>query len=356
MVDRIADSSFFLATSMAIGALLFTSCQIDPLPWYPPQKPAMIGPYEPNEDLEDAELFSGGLLNGPEDVAIDAQGRLYCGSADGLILRILSDGRVEVFAETGGYPLGLDFDPEGNLIVCEPSQGLLSIDPHGNVVILANEAEGLAFKTADDVDVASNGMIYFSDASWKFGLGETHLDMLEARPHGRLLCYNPDTEETEVLLGDLYFANGVALSQAEDFVLVNESYRYRITLYWLEGPNAGESEILVENLPGFPDGVSASGHGTFWVAFYSVRSDLLDSIHPCPGLKLYASLLPESQFHALAEPYGFVAGMDENGEVFVSYQDPGGNQIREVTSVEEFKGSLYLGSVHGDTIGRLTFQ
>lgn len=51
------------------------------------------------------------------------------------------------------------------------------------------------------------------------------LDFLEARPHGRLLRFDPSTNTTETLLEDLYFANGVALSRNEDFVLVVESAR-----------------------------------------------------------------------------------------------------------------------------------
>ena len=76
-----------------------------------------------------------------------------------------------------------------------------------------------------------DGTVYFSDASSKFAEEENHLDMLEARPHGRLLAYDPASATTTVLLDDLYFANGVALSEAEDFVLINETYRYRIRRY-----------------------------------------------------------------------------------------------------------------------------
>ena len=92
-------------------------CQfsIDPLPWNPPCKPLMEGPDTPNDDLVNAELLGSKLLNGPEDVAIDDMGRLYCGSADGVIHRVWPDGLVEVFARTGGFPIGLDFDPSAGL-------------------------------------------------------------------------------------------------------------------------------------------------------------------------------------------------------------------------------------------------
>jgi hypothetical protein len=64
---------------------------------------------------------------GPEDVAIDSLGRIYGGMEDGRIIRFQSDGsHPEVFADTKGRPLGLDFDKAGNLVVCDAYKGLHS--------------------------------------------------------------------------------------------------------------------------------------------------------------------------------------------------------------------------------------
>ena len=65
---------------------------------------------------------------------------------------------------------------------------------------LATEADGVPFAFTDDLDIASDGRIYFSDASSKFHQPDYILDLLEARPHGRLLRYDPSTGKTEVLL------------------------------------------------------------------------------------------------------------------------------------------------------------
>lgn len=56
----------------------------------------------------------------------------------------------------------------------------------------------------------------------------------------------------------------------EDFVLVNETYRYRIVRYWLKGPKAGTHEVFIDNLPGFPDNISSNRKGTFWLALFTV--------------------------------------------------------------------------------------
>ncbi|MGA1875264.1 MAG: SMP-30/gluconolactonase/LRE family protein [bacterium] len=328
--------------------------KIDPLPFHPLPKPEMTGAYEPNDVLQEAELLGLGRIKGPEDIAFDEQGRIYGGSADGLIYRILKDGTVEVFAETGGRPLGMEFSPDGNLIVCDPYQGLLSIDQHGLVRILATEADGVRINFADAVTVAMDGTIYFTDASYKYTLEEFHLDCLEARPNGRLITYDPISQTTQVLLRDLYFANGVALSRHEDFILVNETYRYRITRYWLKGDRAGTREVFMDNLPGLPDGISSNRKGMFWVAMFTVRNNILDGIHPHPGLKKFFSLMPESIW-SQPKPYGFVVGIHEHGEPVVSFHDPTGGHLKEITSVKEQNEYLYLGSLTGDRIGRLWY-
>ncbi|MCB1034455.1 MAG: SMP-30/gluconolactonase/LRE family protein, partial [Acidobacteria bacterium] len=209
-----------------------------------------------------------------------------------------------------------------------------------------------SFGFTNDLDVASDGTVYFSDASSRFGVDEYLYDLLEARPHGRLLAYDPASRKVRVLLDGLYFANGVALSRDEDFVLVNETYRYRILRYWLKGPRAGTSEVFAEALPGFPDGVSANRQGTFWVALFTVRNPLMDRLHPHPWAKSLLSKLPKA-FWPKPAPYGLVLAMDEDGRILGSLQDPGGKRVREVTSVEEHEGTLYLGNLSGQGIARL---
>lgn len=214
--------------AILIMAFLFKSAPIDPAPFTPPDPQALEGVMAPNKLLQNTELLALGKINGPEEVAMDGQGRIYGGTADGKIMRMTIDGRFSTFAETNGRPLGLQFDRNGNLIVCDVYKGLLSIDSEGKIKILATAAEGIAFKFTDALDIADNGIIYFTDASSKFEQKEYLYDLLEAKPHGRFLSYDPATGQLKVLLKELYFANGVALSQQEDFVSINETYRYRI--------------------------------------------------------------------------------------------------------------------------------
>ncbi|MBX9788983.1 MAG: SMP-30/gluconolactonase/LRE family protein [Pirellulales bacterium] len=343
--------------ALAAAFLLFAPTPLDPIAYDPPAPPPLAGPLAPNTLLRDAAPLAAGQIVGPEDVEIEADGSVLTGLVDGRIVRIMPDGQVETFARTGtesapGRPLGIARAPDGRLIVVDARLGLLAVTPDGQVSTLATEVDGVPFGFADDVDVASDGRVYFSDASDKFGDGEYLYDLLEARPHGRLLMHDLATGETRVLLADLYFANGVALSQQEDFVLVNETYRYRITRYWLKGDKAGTSDTFVDNLPGFPDNISSNRRGTFWLALFTVRNSTIDRLHPYPFLKKALSRLPKALWPAPA-PYGFVVALDEQGNILRSFQDPDGQNYREVTSAHEHDGALYFGTLSGDRVGRL---
>jgi len=332
--------------------LLFWPVPIDPAAWTPPTAPALTGVYEPNDRLASVERLGKGACIGPEDVAIDDQGRIYSGMEDGRILRFQPDGsNPEVFAHTGGAPLGLRFDAAGNLVVADCIKGLLSIDPKGSVTVLSTEQGGIPFKFTDDIDIAADGTIYFSDASFKFRPGEDITDLMEHRPNGRLLAYDPKTKTTRLVLDKLYFANGVAVSPDQSFVLVVETGEYRVQRYWLTGSQRGKSDVFIDNLPGFPDGISSNGKDTFWLALVSPRDPSVDALLPKPFVRKIIMRLPEAIMPA-ATNYGFVLGLDTDGRIVHNLQDPSGSYA-QITNVVENKGMLYLGSLVEDAIGRL---
>jgi sugar lactone lactonase YvrE len=342
-----------VAASLAVVALLWllVPSPIDSVAYRAPAGQGLKGPFQPNTALRSARVVGEGELLGAEDVAVDPQGRLYTGIADGRVMRVtLRPGGgdlLETYAETGGRPLGVRFGPDQRtLFVADADKGLLAIDPGGGVRSLATAAAGVPFHFTNDLDVAADGTIYFSDSSSRFGIADYLEDLLEARPHGRLLAYGKGGA-VRVLLDGLIFANGVSLSRDGDFVLVAETYRYRIRRYWLAGPRQGTSEVFLDGLPGFPDNLSrdpSTGH--FWVALYTVRNAALDFLHPRPWLKNELARLPRFLWPK-PDPYGFIFEVDAAGHVLRSLQDPGGLRVRSITSVEPWGTRLYLGSLYG---------
>jgi sugar lactone lactonase YvrE len=326
---------------------------VTPVAWTAPAAPALEGVYAQNSKLAAIERLNLPNGFGPEDVAIDSEDRIYCGVADGRLMRFQVDGtRPEVFANTNGRPLGLVFDSPGNLIVADAIKGLLSIDRSGNVNTLSTEAGGLPFHCTNDLDIAKDGTIYFTDASSRFSLTELKADIVEHRGNGRLLAYDPIGKTTRVVLGDLVFANGVAVSPDGSFLLVVETGAYRVHRVWLNGPKQGQSEIFIDNLPGFPDGISSNGRDTFWLALVTPRDKVLDSLMPHPFLRKAVLRLPDFLQPAIKR-YGFALGLDVTGRVTYNLQDGSPQCFAQVANVVEHKDKLYFGSIGEAAIGRL---
>lgn len=338
----------------------FFGWNVQSVAYNPPTKLEFTGNLAPNDRLETAELFAKNKISGGEDVAIDKEGRIYTGSVnDGKIYRISPQiGKpetIEIFADLGKTPVGLKFDKDENLIVCHNPRGLLSISPKGEISVLTDSAEGEKFGFPDDLDIASDGKIYFSDATTKFtgnnGKASWEYELFEANPYGKLLVYDPETKQTKVLLRDLYFANGVSLSKNEDFVAVLETFRFRAVRYWLKGEKAGTWDYLSENLPGFPDGIMKNEKGDFWIAIATRRNDLADWLQPKPFWKNVLTTLPKFIWNS-TENYGLVIKINENGEIIESLHDASG-KVYFITNAVEKDGYLYLGTLKGDSIARV---
>jgi sugar lactone lactonase YvrE len=338
--------------ALLVGYLLFWPVPISPQAWSPPPAPALSGPYQQNNALATVEKLSLGEGFAPEDVAIDADNRVYAGMDDGRIVRLqIETGRHEVFANTHGRPLGLVFDSAGNLIVADTIKGLLSISKDGAVTPLTREADGVPINCANDLDIAANGKIYFTDASSRFPMTNYKADLVEHRGSGRLLAYDPKTRTTQTLLSNLSFANGVAVSPDQTFVLAVETGEYTIHRVWLTGPKAGQAEIFIDNLPGFPDGISSNRRDKFWLALVTPRDQTLDKLLPHPFLRKAVMRLPKF-LQPAPKRYAFVLGLDNNGKVVSNFQDGSPTCYAQVANAVEHKGSLYFGSIGESTVGR----
>jgi sugar lactone lactonase YvrE len=336
--------------------LLAWPVPIEPVSWFAPPNRGYEGVFYPNRDLAGLARLSLAGDHGPEDATLGPDGNVYVTTAEGNIVRLTPDGAPERWVSTGGRPLGLKFDAAGNLVVADAYRGLLSISPARKIKVLTDTADGIPIRYANNLDIAADGRVFFSDASTRFGaraFGGTYeaslLDLMEHGGHGRLLVYEPATGTTRTLLDGLQFANGVALADDDDFVLVAETGAYQITLYWLADSRAGQSEVLIDQLPGFPDNLTRGLDGTFWLGFASPRNKLLDEMAPQPLKRMLVQRLP-TFLRPKAEHYGHVIAVDRAGHVVDDLQDPGG-EYPITTGVLETADCLFITSLVAPYLG-----
>ncbi|ONK75102.1 uncharacterized protein A4U43_C03F13340 [Asparagus officinalis] len=214
---------FVLASLLSAALHVALNSPISPLPLSLPSSK-----FCSNNLLQGVIKLGEGKLVGPEDVLVGPDGVLFTATRDGWIKRIQPDGSVEDWRFIGGPAvLGITASRDGDLLACDAHKGLLKVGDGGvNVLATRVDDDGSVIRFADEAVEASDGSVYFTDASSKFGLSDWLLDVLEAKPHGRLLKYDPVTKHTSVVLSDLAFANGVTLSPDEDFLIVCETWRY----------------------------------------------------------------------------------------------------------------------------------
>ena len=334
--------------------LAFWPTNIRPVTWVPNENPGLTGTYAENDLLSAARLVAPESGLGPEGVEFDRNGRLYTGLANGDIVRIdtARGQEAERVINTGGRPLGIQFDQEQNLIIADAFRGLLRLSPDGTLTVLADRESPSAIVFADDLDIHSDGSIWFSDASI-FEYNDSLTEGLAGLASGRLLQHDPSTGETRTVLSDLGFANGVAFGPNEDYILVTETTRYRISRYWLKGPNAGETDIFLDGLPAMPDNITYNGDGVFWLALFAMRSRALDNLADRPWVRKVLSRLPRALLPG-PSARGFVLGIDLDGNIVANFQDQ--DEGRSFTSAIEHENALYLGSLQAPGVTRFELQ
>jgi len=288
---------------------------------------------------------------GPEDVLFDAEGRIFAGLNDGRIIRVDPTTRaIDVVANTESRPLGLEWLPDGGLLICDAHRGVLRADiSTGAIDELVTSIDGRHMVFCNNAAVAADGTVYFSDSSRKFPIEHYKGELLEHSGSGRLLRRTPDGSVDTVLDG-LQFSNGVALAPDASWVVVAETGSYSLTKVWLTGERAGSTDVIVPNLPAFPDNISTGSDGLIWVALPSPRDPLLDRLHSLPPvLRRIVWAMPEALQPGLKKTIWVMAFTPDGAEVH-DFQQPG-DTLHSVTGVREQNGRVAMGSLVASALG-----
>lgn len=322
----------------------------------------------------EVELLPLDAATGPESLAFDAKGEgPYTGISDGRILKwqgkehgwleyaavhaphLLNDCRGSQdpkLEHVCGRPLGLRFSEKtGELFVADAYLGLLVVGPDDKFAApVARQAQGVEFHFTNSLDIEpDSGVVYFTDSSMRFQRRQFISAVVAGDKTGRLMKYDPQTKEVQVLLDSLQFPNGVALSQDGSHLLIVETTTCRILKYWLQTPKARTLEVIAQ-LQGFPDNIKRSPRGGFWVAIHSKRTKLLEWVLSarwlCDGLiKAPIDLQRFSTFLNWWTGKANALRLSEDGEVLDVMEGFGGGVMRSISEVEERHGKLWIGSI-----------
>lgn len=337
--------------------LLLWPVPVEPIAWDAPVDRGHIDPYAPNKLLQSMTSIDLGDFEGPEDATLGKDGRVYATVHGGNIIRIQNRG-VSKFADVGGRPLGIETDRDGTLVVANAISGIQRVAKDGAVTTLVDTIDGAPLLNANNLGIAPNGVIYFSQSSTKFTAADfggsyqaSLLDIMEHGGHGNVYAFDPETGETTRLMTGLNYANGVAVSKDGSFFLVAETGHYRIWKYWLEGEKTGQSEILIDNLPGFPDNLRRGHRSRFWVGFAAPRVKFLDNYSDKPLIRKVVQRLPTA-LRPNATPFSHVIAINSEGQVLMNLHDPSA-RFPTLTGVLETRDNLYLTSLFGHRLPRI---
>lgn len=171
---------------------------------------------------------AGSFTDGVEGPACDAAGNLYAVSfeREGTIGKVTPDGKATLFAvvPNGGRANGLRFDSKGYLIAADYVNHIVHrIDPKTSRFLenLAADWKGPQFRQPNDVGIASDDTIYFTDPDWKDRTGGGRIFMITA----------PPTRRTVLLDEGLITPNGITVSADDKHVYVGQSYARNVLVY-----------------------------------------------------------------------------------------------------------------------------
>jgi len=243
--------------------------------------------------------------------------------------------------------------------------GLYRVDPHGGVDKATDEtnrsllsvSDDSRLRLADDLDIADDGRVFFSEGTVRYEMDEWPVDGLEARGNGRILCYDPATDATHTVLRGLKFANGICVGGDGQSILFAETWACSVRRYWFDGPKRGTTETVLANLPGYPDNINPASDGNYWLALAGMRSPALDLAWRMPGFRRrMAKRVPADEWLFPNINTGCVLKFNDNGEILESLWDLNGENHQMITSMREHRGYLYLGGITNNRIGRYKLE
>jgi gluconolactonase len=207
------------------------------------------------------------------------------------------DGHVSVFRTPSNYSNGNTSDREGRLITCEHDARRVTRTEHdGTITVLMDNFNGKKLNAPNDVVVASDGAIWFTDPGYGiFGNYEGHKAELELP--AQVYRLDPKTGRATVVVDSFDKPNGIALAPDEKKLYIIDSGithggRSNMRVFDVNGEKLTNDKVFAEDFaPGFTDGVRIDVDGNVWcsmgwadpkedgVRCYAPSGELIGKIH-----------------------------------------------------------------------------
>jgi gluconolactonase len=192
------------------------------------------------------------FLEGP---AFDADGHLWLVDIPyGRLFRVDPRGHMDCALEYDGEPNGLAFHPDGRLFIADNKNGVMVFDPRtGKVEPYLDRALVQRFKGPNDLIVAANGDLYFTDQG-QTGLHDPTGRVYRLTAEGRLDC----------LLSNVPSPNGLVLNLHEDVLYVavtRANAIWRVPLVRQHGLVTKVGDYIQLSGGGGPDGMALDERG-----------------------------------------------------------------------------------------------
>jgi gluconolactonase len=245
-------------------------------------------------------------------------------------------GRVETVRENANAANGMTLGLDGRLVVCEQGTPtdharIAALDPAtGAVETVVEGWRELRFNSPNDVVVASDGSIWFTDPSYG------HLQGFKPEPlvGDYVYRHDPRTGTTSVVADAFEKPNGLAFSPDESILYVGDSGanqergsfyptlpHHIVAFDVVAGRRLVSSRLFAVTAPGFPDGIKVDGEGRVYassfagVQVFSADGDLLGEIN-LPGAVNFAFGGPERNvLFITADTAIWAAVLDATGAV-----------------------------------------
>jgi len=172
---------------------------------------------------------------------------------------------VSIYREPSNKANGNAYDHAGRLITCEHATSrVVRQNSDGSTSVIASMFDGLELNSPNDVIVAGDGRIIFSDPI--FGRKEFFgIPRPDSQPTNAVYGIDPSRDESPMRICEGFDQpNGLCLSLDEQYLYVNDTPRMHIKRFPFGPGHLGEGEVWAEVAgigDGAPDGMKIDSLG-----------------------------------------------------------------------------------------------